>query len=252
MCIPKGSQQFVTEGRMTESEEKFLALLPAYNEAAHLEQVLTGVKAQISDILVVDDGSKDETASVARSCGVELLSRGYNCGKGQSLRDGYRWALDHGYSAVIMLDSDGQHDPACIPDFVAKYRSTHARLIIGARNYNDIPLRRRIPNIIGRTLFSAAVGQNIPDNQSGYRMLDRMLMERMLQSGETGYHFEVEMIAVCIAEGWPIEWVSIPTIYGDEKSKQNPLDQIFGFPKMCWKARGIVLEKKQEKCSQPK
>ena len=99
--------------------------------------------------------------------------------------------------------------------------------------------------MIGKALFSAAVGQDIPDNQSGYRMLDRSLMERMLGSKETGYHFEVEMIAICIAEGWQIEWVRIPTIYGDEKSKQNPLDQIFGFPKMCLQARSLIREKKK-------
>ena len=230
-------------------ENRFLALLPAYNEAAHLEKVLENVKQHISDILVVDDGSKDETAEIARACGVELLSRGYNCGKGQSLRDGYAWALEKGYEAVIMLDSDGQHDPAVIPDFIAKFTETHAHLIIGARNYSEIPLRRRIPNLIGKALFSAAVGRDIPDNQSGYRMLDRVLMERMLQSEENGYQFEVEMIAVCVSEDWPIEWVRIPTIYGDEKSKQNPLDQIVGFPKMCLKAGKMVREKRKEKCS---
>lgn len=234
---------------MIDGNERILALLPAYNEAAHLGKVLKAVKEQTSDILVVDDGSKDNTADIARGCGVELLSRGYNCGKGQSLRDGYTWALEHGYDAVIMLDSDGQHDPACIPDFIAKYRATHAPLIIGARDYREIPLRRRIPNMIGKALFSVAVGQNIPDNQSGYRLLDRMLMERMLDSDETGYQFEVEMIAVCVAENWPIEWVSIPTIYGDEKSKQNPLDQIIGFPKMCLKARRMVREKRKNNAS---
>ena len=216
--------------------DNFLALLPAYNEEAHLGQVLEAVRRQIPDVLVVDDGSKDRTAAVAREAGVELLSRGYNCGKGQSLKDGY----------------SGQHDPACIGDFIRKYRETRAPLIIGARNYDEIPLRRRIPNMIGKTLFSAAVGQVIPDNQSGYRMLDRALMERMLESTESGYHFEVEMIAICIAEGWDIEWVRIPTIYSDEVSKQNPFDQIFGFPKMCLKARRIVREKKEEKCSRPK
>ncbi len=232
---------------MTEGKENILALLPAYNEAAHLGKVLTAVKQQLSDILVVDDGSKDETAAVARNCGVELLSRGYNCGKGQSLRDGYRWALDRGYEAVIMLDSDGQHDPARIPAFIAKFRSTRAHLIIGARDYSEIPLRRRIPNMIGKALFSAAVGQDIPDNQSGYRMLDRLMMERMLGSTETGYQFEVEMIAVCIAEGWKIEWIPIPTIYGDEKSSQSSLGQIIEFPKICLKARRLIRQKRQEK-----
>ena len=225
---------------------KILALLPAYNEEAHLGKVLSEVKQQTADILVVDDGSKDNTAEIARSAGVEVLSRGYNCGKGQSLKDGYTWALEHGYNAVIMLDSDGQHDPACIKDFIQKYNETHAHLIIGARNYKDIPLRRRIPNVIGKVMFSTAVGQDIPDNQSGYRLLDRTLMERMLESQESRYQFEVEMIAICIAEGWPIEWVTIPTIYGDEVSKQNPLDQIFGFPKMCHKARKLIREKRRE------
>ncbi|MBR6090446.1 MAG: glycosyltransferase family 2 protein [Anaerolineaceae bacterium] len=231
---------------MADGNEKILALLPAYNEEAHLGAVLEAVKLQISDILVVDDGSKDNTAEAARASGVELLSRGYNLGKGESLKEGYTWALDRGYDAVIMLDSDGQHDPACIRDFIAKYRETHSPLIIGARDYSRIPLRRRIPNMIGKALFSAAVGQEIPDNQSGYRMLNRQLMERMLGSKESGYHFEVEMIAICIAENWPIEWVRIPTIYADEKSSQNPFDQIFGFPKMCLNARKIVREKRKK------
>lgn len=237
---------------MSEENGKYLALLPAYNEEAHLGDVLERVKGQISDVLVVDDGSKDNTADIARAAGVELLSRGYNCGKGQSLKDGYAWALEHGYDAVIMLDSDGQHDPACIGEFIAKYQATHAPLIIGARNYGEIPLRRRIPNMIGRTLFSAAVGESIPDNQSGYRMLDRKLMQRMLESEEARYHFEVEMIAICIAEGWAIEWVTIPTIYADEVSKQNPIDQIIGFPKMCLKARRLIRERRDEKCSRQK
>ena len=90
---------------MSDGNEKILALLPAYNEAAHLKQVLTEIKNHIADILVVDDGSKDETAAIARECGVALLSRGYNCGKGQSLRDGYAWALENGFDAVIMLDN---------------------------------------------------------------------------------------------------------------------------------------------------
>ena len=101
------------------------------------------------------------------------------------------------------------------------------------------------PNIIGKALFSTAVGQEIPDNQSGYRLLDRVMMNRMLASNERGYHFEVEMIAICIAEGWPIEWVPIPTIYGDEISKQNPLNQLFGFPAMCVQARRMIREKRK-------
>lgn len=224
---------------------KVLTLLPAYNEEKHLASVLEAVKKETGEILVVDDGSADATASIAREAGVNLLSRGYNCGKGKSLKEGYQWALDHGYDAVIMLDSDGQHDPKCIPAFAEKFSETGASLIIGARDYSQMPFRRRFPNRIGKLLFSLAVGRNIPDNQSGFRLLDRDLMAKMLNSQESGYQFEVEMIAVCIAEGKTIEWVPIPTIYGDEQSKQKPLDQIFGFPAMCLRARRMIREKKK-------
>lgn len=225
--------------------EKILALIPAYNEEKHLGKVLHQVKEQISNVLVVDDGSKDRTAEIARETGVQVLSRGYNCGKGQSLKDGYRWALENGYDAVIMLDADGQHDPERIPAFIETFRAGNYKLIIGARDYKQIPLRRRIPNQIGKMLFSAAVGQEIKDNQSGYRLLDRDVMNMMLGSTESGYHLEVEMIARCIAKEWTIGWVNIPTIYRDECSKQNPFDQLFGFPKMCLKARQIIREARQ-------
>ncbi len=180
--------------------KKKLALLPAYNESVHIEKVLNAVLEQINDVLVVDDGSTDNTADIVRSCGVNLLSRGYNCGKGQSLKDGYKWALENGYDAVIMLDADGQHDPKCIPDFIEKFITTNASLVIGARNYNEIPLRRRIPNMIGKVLFSAAVGQDIPDNQSGYRLLDRALMERMLTAEELRYHLVDPVIVKIVIE----------------------------------------------------
>ena len=234
---------------MENESVKILALLPAYNEEKHLEKVLTEVKKYISDILVVDDGSADKTAEIARGTGVNVLSRGYNCGKGQSLKDGYTWALENGYDAVIMLDSDGQHDPACIPDFVKKYEETKAPLIIGARDYSKMPLRRRIPNKLGKALLSACVGQDIKDNQSGYRLLDREMMQQMLSSKQSGYHFEVEMIAIAIAEGHTIEWVPIPTIYGDEKSKIKPFEQLVGFTKMCFQCRKLIREKRAEKCS---
>lgn len=224
--------------------KKIIALLPAYNEEKHLGAVLAEVAKYISDIMVVDDGSADRTAEIVREAGVELLSRGYNCGKGQSLKDGYTRAMELGYDAVIMLDSDGQHDPACIPSFIEAFETGSYKLIIGVRDYSKIPLRRRIPNLIGRALLSAAVGQDIRDNQSGYRLLNRDVMTAMLASTESGYQFEVEMIAECIAMDWPIGWVSIPTIYGDEVSKQKAFDQIFNFPKMCLQARRMIRERK--------
>ena len=176
---------------MKERQDKILTVLPAYNEEKHLKQVLEQVLEQTPDVLVVNDGSKDRTADIARECGVMLITRENNLGKGASLKEAFNRALELGYDAVIMLDADGQHDPACIPEFVEKFHETRAPLIIGCRNYEEMPFRRRIPNLIGKALFSTAVGQEIPDNQSGYRLLDRVMMNRMLASNERGYHFEV-------------------------------------------------------------
>lgn len=232
---------------MNPQNPKIIALIPAYNEEKKLAIVLEAVKKQMTDVLVVDDGSVDQTAEIARAADVHLLSRGYNCGKGQSLKDGFSWALERGYDAVLMLDADGQHDPSCIPSFQAKYVAGDDKLIIGARNYREIPLRRRIPNVIGKFLFSQAVGQEIPDNQSGYRLVDRCLMKVMLNTKECGFHFEVEMIALCLANDWTIGWVEIPTIYGTEKSKQKVTDQLFGFPKMALKAHRLIQENKKSR-----
>ena len=229
---------------MEQEKKKPLVIIPAYNEEKLLKDVLRRVHQQTDEFVVINDGSADKTADVASAAGAIVLDRGYNCGKGQSLRDGFDYALKHGYDAVIMLDANGQHAPEKIPEFIARYQEKSDKLIIGARNYKDIPLRRRIPNQIGKFLFSAAVGKDIPDNQSGFRLVDEELMREMLNTKESGFQFEVEMIALCIAKNWEIGWISIPTIYGEEKSKQKAVDQIFGFPVICWKARQLIKKER--------
>ncbi len=216
---------------------KIMAMLPAYNEEKHLPAVLEKLKPLIETIVVVDDGSTDRTKAVAEAAGVTVLSRGYNMGVGQTTMDGLAWALDHDFEAVIMLDSDGQHDPLEVPLFVQKYEETQARMIIGERDYSQMPLIRRFSNTIGRWMLSSAVGEYLPDNQSGYRLVHRDLIKKLLNSKESGYHFMVDMIIICLASGWKIGWVPIATIYGDERSYQKVWYQIYGFTRMCLDAR---------------
>jgi hypothetical protein len=141
---------------------------------------------------------------------------------------------------VITLDADGQHDPAEIPLFLARFRETGADLIIGEREFSEMPLVRRVSNSIGRHAFSWAVGRHVPDNQSGYRMLSRRLMEALLQSGEHGFEFEMDMIVTCVRRGWPIEGVPIRTIYGDEVSNIKPVQHVVHFFRMVTQARRAV------------
>lgn len=225
---------------------RVMAFLPAYNEEAHLPAVLSELKPLIETILVVDDGSTDRTAELARAAGVEVLSRGYNLGVGETTREGLAWALKNDFDAVVMLDSDGQHKPGEITRFLEKFERDRNRLIIGARDYRQMPLRRRIPNTLGRWMLSGAVRQYLPDNQSGYRLVEKELITKLLETREKGFNFMVEMIILCLASGWDIGWVPISTIYGDEKSHQSALYQIKGFTRMCRLARKQVKRLKEQ------
>jgi hypothetical protein len=103
-----------------------------------------------------------------------------------------------------------------------------------------MPPIRRVANILGTVVLSAALGRWIPDNQSGYRLIGRRLMNAMLDSREDGFPFEVEMIAVCLREGWPINWVPIRTIYADETSHIQSGRHLREFLDVTRRARGIA------------
>ncbi len=213
-----------------------LALIPAYNEATRVAPVVEGAARHLP-VLVVDDGSKDNTVAVAEAAGATVLRQVPNQGKGAALRAGMRWALDTGYAAVITLDADGQHDPAEIPAFLDNYAATSADLIIGARDFSQMPGARRIANTLGRWSFSWALGQTVQDNQSGYRLLSRRMMESTLHSQEHGFEFEVEMIVTCVQNGYRLEWVPIRTIYGNQGSHIDPLTHAREFSRLVLETR---------------
>lgn len=216
-----------------------LAVIPAYNEAARIAPVLAATQAHLP-VLVVDDGSQDETASLAEAEGAAVLRQIPNQGKGAALRAGFHYALKNGYDAVITLDADGQHAPDEIGRFVEQFVETNADLIIGARQFGQMPTVRRISNTLGTWLFSWAMGQHIPDNQSGYRLLSRRMMEAILDSEEQGFEYEVEMITSCIVQGYTLAWVPISTIYAGETSHIQPVKHLTNFLRVVWAARRTI------------
>jgi glycosyltransferase involved in cell wall biosynthesis len=216
-----------------------LVVIPAYQAAATLAAVVEA-SARYLPVLVVDDGSTDETADLAEAAGAEVLRQVPNQGKGAALRAGMRRALARGASAVVTLDADGQHDPARIPAFLDAFRARQAPLIIGQRDFSRMPLSRRLANNLGTWTFSWAVGRPIADNQSGYRLIARPLLPRLLESQEPGFEFEVEMITLAIRAGLAIDWVPIPTIYEDQGSHIRPLSHVSNFLRVAWAARRTV------------
>jgi glycosyltransferase involved in cell wall biosynthesis len=203
------------------NETNTLALIPAYNEAQRITPVIAGALGFLP-VLVVDDGSRDDTVAVAEAAGATVLRPIPNQGKGAALRAGLRWGLERGYGAVLTLDADGQHDPAEIPGFLARRAAAPSDLLIGSRDFNQMPLARRAANTLGRWSFSWALGQRVEDNQSGYRLLSRRMSEAVLDSQEHGFEFEVEMIVTCVQRGYVLDWTPIRTIYGDQGSHIDP------------------------------
>jgi glycosyltransferase involved in cell wall biosynthesis len=211
--------------------DDILALIPAYNAAPFIGQVIRAASAHVP-VLVVNDGSKDATLAEARATDARVIDQQPNQGKGAALQRGFREALSLGVKAVITLDADGQHDPSEIPLFVERFRQTGADLIIGERDFSRMPLVRRVSNTVGRASFSWAIGRKIRDNQSGYRLLSRRLMEVLLENPEKGFEFEMDMIVKTVKKGWQVAGVPIATIYGDEVSNIKPVDHVVHFFRM--------------------
>ena len=216
-----------------------LALIPGYQEGPRIATVVAGARVFLP-VVVVDDGSTDDTAAQAEAAGAMVLRQVPNAGKGAALRMGFRHALEHGAEAVVTLDADGQHDPAEIPVFLAAFEVSRPELIVGRRDFGSMPPVRRLSNTLGGWVFSAAVGRRVADNQSGYRLIGRRLMTALLDSDESGFEFEVEMIARCIALGLPLTDVPIRTIYRGEPSHIRPWRHFTQFLRVSRDARRIV------------
>jgi len=195
------------------------ALVPAYQAAAKLGEVLRRLAAleRPPVVLVVDDGSRDATALVARQHGVRVLSFAANRGKGYALLAGFA-ALREEFDAVVTLDADGQHPPECLPEFV-RAAQAGADLVLGARvRTPDMPLARRFANGFSSGWAAWLAGQRISDSQCGYRLHTRRLLERTpLTPGR--YEVETELVVRAARLGFRIGEIEIPTIYGEERSQ---------------------------------
>jgi glycosyltransferase involved in cell wall biosynthesis len=216
-----------------------LALIPAWNEGPRIRAVVDGARRHLP-VVVVDDGSSDDSAIQAEAAGAIVLRQRPNQGKGAALRRGFAHALDAGADAVVTLDADGQHDPNEIPRFLAAFAADpRPELVIGRRNFRRMPPSRRLANEVGRRAFSWAVGQDVPDNQSGYRLVGRRLMAEMRDSPEAGFEFEVETITTCLRRGCLLAWVPIRTIYG-APSHIRPIHHVRHFVRAARAARRSI------------
>jgi glycosyltransferase involved in cell wall biosynthesis len=208
-------------------------LVPAWNEAKRIREVVRPLR-DVYPVIVVDDGSDDGTAAAAEAEGAVVLRHADNMGKGRALLTGFAWILEQEFEAVITLDADGQHDPSEIHKFMAAFRQGAGDLIIGRRRFSRMPFPRSTANRIGSWVLSRVLGQPIHDNQSGYRLYSRTLLEKF-DLKRAGFELEVEAIVQAVSLGVRIGWVDIETIYGiDKVSYFHPLRDSYKFLELIW------------------
>lgn len=217
-------------------------IIPAYNEVEHIIEVIKKAKLFLP-VIVVDDGSIDETANMSAKAGAVVYKQNPNQGKGAALQRGFQEAVQSGYEFIITMDADGQHDPEELPLFLQSFKETRADLIIGYRDFSKMPLVRKLANSSGGFAFSWAMGQPIRDNQSGYRLMSKRLLHKVLGSKETGFEYEVEVIVNCIQAGYILGWVPIKTIYADETSHIKPIPHLINFIRIILQTRRRMRNK---------
>ena len=195
-----------------------LVVVPAFNEAASIGQVLDGIQSHGFRVLVIDDGSTDETSVIAHQKNAIVLSLPLNVGVGGALRCGFRYAVENGFSAIIQCDADGQHLPSHLDDLVQASNRTDAHMMIGSRfgsekTTHDPSLLRRFAMLALSKVAQHATKHSITDSTSGFRLIQQPLLgelaahlpayylgdtfETVVVAGRAGYH--VEEIGVAMA-----------------------------------------------------
>lgn len=209
---------------------KVLILVPAHNEARFITNVVSSIKSLGHDIVVIDDGSVDQTAALAKNAGAIVVSTGAKTGKGNALRRGFEYALKAHVDVVITMDGDGQHASCDIKTFIERYEKTHASVINGNRLHNPqgMPALRLVTNKLMSWIISKICHQHIADTQCGFRLMTVDVLHHIKLECEN-FEIETELLIQAGKRGFKIDNVPVATIYSDEVSKIRPLHDTWRF-----------------------
>ena len=203
-----------------------VALIPVYNAAGHVGGVVRRTLAQGVCVVVVDDGSTDDSGGEAREAGAEVIRHTVNRGKGAALKTGLARCRELGCEWMVLLDADGQHDPDDIPQLLAG-RDSGARFILGNRmtQADKMPFTHRVGNRLSSRVLSWLCRQPLPDSQCGFRLLHSSLLDTLRLTAD---HYEVdsEMLILVSRAGHRIASVPVTTIYADEHSHIRPVKDL--------------------------
>ena len=201
---------------------KVMIVVPCLDESATIAGVVRESRRYVATVLVVDDGSSDNTADLARGAGATVIRHATPRGKGLALQAGWEWARQHNFTAAITMDGDGQHACTDIPCFLEN--ADAASLLLGNRMGDPVGmpwLRRSVNRWMSRRL-SRLTGVDIPDSQCGFRLIHLEHL-RALELTASRFEIESDLLVGIIALGLRVKSVPIRVVYGSERSKINPL-----------------------------
>ncbi len=197
-------------------------LIPAYNAARTLRQVAVDALAQGLPVVVVDDGSHDGTASQVDGLPVTVIRHTANRGKGAALRTGFDWALANGYTGIITLDADGQHDPSAIPRLAAAAQVGGFGILLASRQsqFDQMAGLRKVWNRFGVWCLRTRTGFEISDSQSGFRYYRADLLRSVVLEKD-GYDLEMELLMKCWRAGFRIGSLPVPARVADGRATSH-------------------------------
>jgi glycosyltransferase involved in cell wall biosynthesis len=218
---------------MLSNKKNIAALLVAYNEGSRIANVIKKIKNYTSEVIVVDDGSTDNTKHKVQSMGITVFSLRKNLGKGAAIKKGFSAITKSNkkYDAVILLDADGQHDPADIPKMLQVYYQEKPELLVGRRSFNksQMPASRIWWNRFVSSLVSRLLSQRLLDTQSGFRVLSLGFVKTALPKIKSNdYTIETELLFLAKNLNGKILETPVKTIYNKTKFSENrPLENLF-------------------------
>ncbi|MFC1667896.1 glycosyltransferase family 2 protein [Chlamydiota bacterium] len=221
------------------------AIIPAYNESEAIAAVVKKVRQYVSRVVVIDDGSCDQTAQVAEQAGASIIIHKRNRGKGIAIKNGFDDMCTRGVDAVIILDGDGQHDPGEIPHFVQVANELNADIVLGNRMVDPqgMPFLRFATNKVTSLIISKIIGASIKDTQCGYRLLRSWILPQ-LRLETSRYDTETEMLLQAGIMRAQFENIQIKSIYQNQKSEIRKFRDTVKFLKLIGLS---ILKKYQQK-----
>ncbi|HBA59285.1 MAG TPA: glycosyl transferase family 2 [Elusimicrobia bacterium] len=206
---------------------KVIIIMPAYNTGHVLETTYNDIpKAGISEMILVDDGSSDNTVEVAQKLGITVVKHAQNRGYGGAQKTGYAEALKHGADIVVMVHSDHQYDPTLTPKFIEPIASGKADLVTGSRMLEGgaleggMPLWKYIPNRFLTKLENLSFGTDITDYHNGFRSYSRKVLEAVpFEQFSEKFDFDTDIILQAAMRKFRIAEVAHQTRYRDENSQ---------------------------------